>query len=133
MQKEGVPVEDQHITLQLPTMYGDHHTSKVRQILTALPGVKHVSASSAQQKVQVAFDPAQTSTDAIRSALAVSGFPPGELPGMLNPPLDELRHVTASDRAERAPEAKYAPPAKFGACPGLEPKVVGGEHPADRK
>ena len=44
MQKEGVPVEDQHITLQLPTMYGDHHTSKVRQILTALPGVKNVTA-----------------------------------------------------------------------------------------
>ena len=126
-------MEEQHIILQLPAMYGDHHTVKVRQVLAALPGVKNAWASSAQQKVQVAFDPAQTSTDAITSALAAIGFRPGKLPGMLNPPLDELRHVTAADRAEQAPEARYAPPEKFGACPGLEPKVVGGEHPADRK
>jgi hypothetical protein len=31
------------------------------------------------------------------------------------------------------PEAKYHPPPTFGACPGLEPRVIAGEHPADRK
>ena len=133
MKKEGVPVEDQHITLQLPTMYGDHHTSKVRQILAALPGVKNVIASSAQQKVKVTFDSAQITAKAIASALAANGFPPGELPGMLNPPLDELRHVDAADRAGQVPDAKYQPAPALGACPGLEPKVVGGEHPADHK
>jgi len=124
---------DESITLQLPTMYGDHHTSKVRQILTALAGVKTAYASSAQQKVRVTFDSGQITIDAIMEVLAKDGFAPGELPGMPNPPFDELRHVTATDRAEQVPDTKYAPPPQFGACPGLEPKVVDGEHPADRK
>ncbi len=51
----------------------------------------------------------------------------------LNPPLDELRHVTATDRAEQAPESKFKPPPAAGVCPGLEPKIIDGEHPADRK
>src|SRR3989304_247575 len=101
MQKAGVLVEDQHITLQLPTMYGDHHTSKVRQILAALPGVKNVIASSAQQKVKVTFDSGQTAPERAGAARAATGSPPGGLPGILTPPLDELRHVVAADRADQ--------------------------------
>jgi copper chaperone CopZ len=121
------------IELHVPTLYGDHHVIKVRQILNGLPGVVEAHVSAAQQHVRVTFEPAQISAEAITAALTQAGYTPGEAPGALNPPLDELRHVAAADRAETTREAKYAPPTAFGACPGLEPKAVAGEHPADRK
>ncbi len=121
------------ITLKLPGMYGDHHVVKVRQVVTALPGVTEVSASAALQQIVVAFDPAKLSAEAITSALAESGYPPGEAPAGLVPTADDLRHVVATVRAEATPESKYSAPPGVGACPGLEPRVVAGEHPADRK
>ena len=121
------------ITLKLPGMYGDHHVVKVRQVVTALPGIAEVSASAALQQIVVAFDPAQLPAEAITSALTESGYPPGEVPAGLVPTVDDLRHVAATVRAETTPESKYSPPASFGACPGLEPRVIAGEHPADRK
>ncbi len=121
------------IELHIPALYGDHHVLEVRRILSRLPGISEAQASAAQQRVRVTFDLAQVSTQAIVAALSAGGYTPGEAPGALNPPLDELRHVAAADRAETTREAKFAPPPAFGACPGLEPKVVAGEHPADRK
>ena len=44
------------LTVDLPTMYGDHHVTEVREILLKLPGVDDVYASSAFQQVQVSFD-----------------------------------------------------------------------------
>ena len=49
------------ITVDLPTMYGDHHVTDVRRILLALPGVEDVYASSAFRLVEVTFDPTKTS------------------------------------------------------------------------
>ncbi len=69
------------ITFQLPGMYGDHHVVKVRQIVAALPGVVAVIASAALQRIDVKFDPAQLSAEAIASALSGGGYPPGAAPG----------------------------------------------------
>jgi copper chaperone CopZ len=44
------------VTINLPTMYGDHHVMEVRRILLATPGVIDVYASSAFQVVEVSFD-----------------------------------------------------------------------------
>jgi copper chaperone CopZ len=121
------------LTLKMPTMYGDHHVVKVRQVVTALPGVVEVAASAALQHIVVTFDEAQTSAGVITSALRESGYPPGEVPAGLTPTPDDLRHVVATARAEATPESKYSPPPSAGACPGLEPRVIAGEHPADRK
>ncbi len=67
------------LTLDLPTMYGDHHVIEVRRILLETPGVQDVYASSAFHAVEVTFDPAQTSADALRAKLEEAGYS-GELP-----------------------------------------------------
>ncbi len=123
------------LTLGVPAMYGDHHVTKVRQILTALPGVVEVQASAARQRVVVMFDLARLSADAIVSALSSGGYPPGEALGPLAPvtPGGDLPHVAATEQAEAVREAKYQPPQPFGVCPGLEPRAIAGEHPGDRR
>ncbi len=46
-------------TLDLPTMYGDHHVLEVRRILLEIPGIQDVYASSAFRAVEVTYDPAE--------------------------------------------------------------------------
>ena len=67
------------ITLQLPTMYGDHHVTAVRNLLLALHGVEDVYASSGFQVAQISFDERLVTADEIRAALDESGYL-GELP-----------------------------------------------------
>jgi copper chaperone CopZ len=45
------------VTIEVPTMYGDHHVIEVRRILLELPGVADVFASSAFRVVEVTYDP----------------------------------------------------------------------------
>ena len=61
-------------TLELPTMYGDHHVIEVRRILLALPGVVDVYASSAFQVVEVTYDPAQINDLQIKMKLDEAGY-----------------------------------------------------------
>jgi copper chaperone CopZ len=62
------------LTVTLPAMYGDHHVIEVRNLLLAMPGVKSVYASSAFQVVEVAYDPAQQTTDTLQSVLEDAGY-----------------------------------------------------------
>lgn len=64
------------MTIDIPKMYGDHHTSAVHQALAPLAGIKSILASTASRQVQVGFDPAQIQGDAIIAALAEAGYPP---------------------------------------------------------
>ena len=41
------------ISLDLPTLFGDHHVTEVRRLLLELPGVAEVYASSSFQIVEV--------------------------------------------------------------------------------
>lgn len=65
-------------TLDLPTLYGDHHVIEVRRILLAQPGVQDVYASSAFQVVEVTYDPDQVTEAQIDTLLAEAGYA-GEL------------------------------------------------------
>lgn len=94
------------LTLKLPTMYGDHHVIKVRQIVGALPGVAEVVASAAQQQLVVTFDSAQTSAEAITSALTENGYAPARPPA----PPEAPRYVAKAERPEPAHEPEYSPP-----------------------
>lgn len=67
------------LTLDVPTMYGDHHVIEVRRLLLEIAGVKDVYASSAFQTVEVTYDEEQTNEDEIRSRLEQAGYM-GELP-----------------------------------------------------
>ena len=64
-------------TLQVPKMYADHHTLRVREALTSIPGVVNVVASSGRKMVTVEYgDPA--SAEQIQQALVEAGYAPGE-------------------------------------------------------
>lgn len=67
------------ITLDLPTMYGDHHVQDVRRILFELPGVEDVYASSAFHTVEISFDPEKLDRVQIFDRLEAAGYF-GELP-----------------------------------------------------
>jgi copper chaperone CopZ len=59
---------------ELPTMYGDHHVLEVRRILSALPGVLDVYASSAFQVVEVAYDETQVNDLELAIKLDEAGY-----------------------------------------------------------
>lgn len=120
------------LSLKLPDMYGDHRVIEVRQLLAAMPGVQSVSASAAWQRVEVEFDPAQTSAEAIRRALLAAGYgaegdrPPPTSP--LTQALTDLAEAAVEPIIEQAP----ARSGDFGPCPGFEVRHPGAVHPADR-
>ena len=62
------------LTLDLPTMYGDHHVIEVRRILLEMAGVEDVYASSAFQVVEVSYDATQINADAIKGKLEEAGY-----------------------------------------------------------
>ena len=67
------------ISIDLPTMYGDHHVIQVRNLILEIPGVDEVYASSAFKVIEVRFDENQTSEENIRTKLEENGYF-GELP-----------------------------------------------------
>ena len=65
----------QKVTLNLPSMYADHHVLAVRDLLQGLDGVEEVYASSAWKQVQVTYDPAQLDESVIGETLNEGGYP----------------------------------------------------------
>jgi len=61
-------------TLELPSMYGDHHVIEVRRLLLEMPGVEDVNASSGFQVVEVEYDPEKTEAADIKSMLEEAGY-----------------------------------------------------------
>ena len=61
-------------TIELPSMYGDHHVIEVRRILLEMPGVNDVSASSGFQVVEVDYDPEKTGAADIKTKLEEAGY-----------------------------------------------------------
>lgn len=62
------------VTIELPTMYGDHHVIEVRRILMAMPGVEDVYASSNFGIVQVIYDPVKVNDLEISMKLDEAGY-----------------------------------------------------------
>lgn len=120
------------IAFDLPTLYGDHHVIRVRALLSSLPGVQAVTVSAAQRRLNVTYDPARLSPETLEAVLIENGYPPGEILKSVTAFVDEMHHVLAMQHHEAVPERKYTPPPAFGVCPGLEPRLIAGEHPADR-
>jgi copper chaperone CopZ len=61
-------------TLELPTLYGDHHVIEVRRLLLEMPGVEDVYASSAFHVVEVDYDPDKISEANIQGKLEEAGY-----------------------------------------------------------
>ena len=62
------------VTIDVPTMYADHHVSEVRRLLLALPGVEDVYASSAFHVVRARIDPTTASEASLRETLSAAGY-----------------------------------------------------------
>jgi copper chaperone CopZ len=89
------------IVFDVPGMYGDHHTMKVRELLLGTTGVTDVTASAARRKVAVAFDEAQLSAEKIQEALAAAGYSedPSVLDGLPKRHKDGSAWNTLGDRS----------------------------------
>jgi len=61
-------------TLEVPALYGDHHVLEIRRILTEIPGVQEVYASSSFQVVEVSFDESSTTEEEITNKLEEAGY-----------------------------------------------------------
>jgi copper chaperone CopZ len=61
-------------TLEIPAMFGDHHVSEVRRLLTELPGVGEVYASSSFRTVEIQYDDKQVDPEKISLTLAQAGY-----------------------------------------------------------
>jgi copper chaperone CopZ len=62
------------VSFSSPMMYGDHHVLTVRHLLSTLPGVTQIYASSSFQIVEVEYDETQLSEAEIQASLAEAGY-----------------------------------------------------------
>jgi copper chaperone CopZ len=58
----------------VPAMFGDHHVLAVHKLLTKLPGIAEVYASSGFQLIEVQYDPAHIAPTLIEETLAEAGY-----------------------------------------------------------
>lgn len=64
-------------TLQVPSMYADHHVTAVREALSSLSGIQDVRASAALREVTVKHT-AEVTKKALVQALDKAGYQVGE-------------------------------------------------------
>ena len=119
------------LSLELPTMYGDHHVINVRQILLELEAVKEVYASSGFQVVEVEYNSKKTPKKDLIAALENAGYTGDFLmPEELSIPANEqtekafFRHSEASEQTgnivgfEQTVKFQRSP---LWPCPGMGP------------
>lgn len=61
-------------TFDLNMMYADHHVIEVRKLISSIPGVEEIYASSCFHVVEVTFDESKVSAETIREALEGTGY-----------------------------------------------------------
>lgn len=62
------------ITYDVPSLFGDHHVTEIRNLLLAISGVNEVYASSSFHVVEVTFDPQVVNDLQIAMALDEKGY-----------------------------------------------------------
>jgi copper chaperone CopZ len=116
-------------SLELPSMYGDHHVIEVRRILLEMDGVSDVYASSGFQVVEVEYNSKKTPKKDLIAALEKAGYTsdfdiPEEssLPANENRDITYFRHTEASEQTgntvsfEQAVRVQRSP---LWPCPGM--------------
>ena len=120
-----------NLSLELPSMYGDHHVIEVRRILLEFEGVNEVYASSGFRVVEVDYNSKKTPKKDLIAALEKAGYT-GELalPVESSVPANEqresayFRHTEASEQTgntvsfEQAVRVQRSP---LWPCPGMGP------------
>ena len=119
------------LTLEIPSMYGDHHVVEVRRILLDLEGVSDVYASSGFRVVEVEYNSKKIPKKDLVAALEEAGYM-GNFSMAMEPstPANEdvdgafFRHTEAYEQTgntvsfEQAVRAQRSP---LWPCPGMGP------------
>ncbi len=74
------------VTLQVPTMWADHHTLRVRQTLADIKGIERVEASAAARRLIVHYQTEAISPEQIEEALVIAGYDPNQVPAVASGP-----------------------------------------------
>ena len=119
------------LSLELPSMYGDHHVIEVRRILLELDGVSEVYASSGFQAVEVEYNSKKVTKKELTAALENAGYTSDfSFPEEPSVPANEhregayFRHTEASETTgntvsfEQAVRVQRSP---LWPCPGMGP------------
>ena len=61
-------------TFTLNMMYGDHHVTEVRKLISAIPGVEDIYASSCFHIVEVTYDESKVDAGTIEEKLEEAGY-----------------------------------------------------------
>jgi copper chaperone CopZ len=118
-------------SVELPSMYGDHHVIEVRRILLDFDGVTDVYASSGFRVVEVEYNSKKTPKKELIEALEAAGYT-GEflIPEESSLPANEhrdkayFRHTEASEQTgntvsfEQSVKVQRSP---LWPCPGMGP------------
>jgi copper chaperone CopZ len=111
------------IVFTIPALFGDHHTSAVKEILTGVEGITSFYVSSGFHQVEVDYDPDSTTEETIKNALAGAGYLEGGMEELYpNIPTESAtRHTEAFSEIIRftdtAPSWQGRP---LWPCPGIE-------------
>ena len=119
------------LSLEVPSMYGDHHVLEVRRLLLASAGVSEVYASSGFGVVEVEYNSKKTPKKDLVAALEKAGYM-GDFSMALEPstPANEdvkgayFRHSEASEQTgntvgfEQSVRVQRSP---LWPCPGMGP------------
>jgi copper chaperone CopZ len=119
------------LSLELPTMYGDHHVLEVRRILLGIDGVEEVYASSGFGVVEVEYNSKKAPKKDLMAALEKAGYL-GDFSMAIEPstPANEdvkgayFRHTEAFEQTgntvsfEQAVKVHRSP---LWPCPGMGP------------
>ncbi|MDX1613014.1 MAG: heavy-metal-associated domain-containing protein [Candidatus Promineifilaceae bacterium] len=120
------------LTLELPSMYGDHHVAEVRRLLLALSGVQDLYASSAFRAVEVHYEADRLDAEQIKVTLEEAGYL-GELPvpeetgavsELKNGDKPFFRHTVAAAEANKSVSFRQKVPyagRPLWPCPGMGP------------
>ena len=119
------------LSLELPTMFGDHHVLEVRRILLEFEGVSEVYASSGFRALEVEYNGKKTPKKDLIAALENAGYTGDfNLPVEQSVPANEnkegayFRHTEASEQTgntvsfEQAVRVQKSP---LWPCPGMGP------------
>jgi copper chaperone CopZ len=64
----------ERLVMNIPALYGDHHTSAVRKLLEPMEGIAEILASPASHKLVVKYYPTVVTEEEIVSKLAGQGY-----------------------------------------------------------
>jgi copper chaperone CopZ len=119
------------LSLELPSMYGDHHVIEVRRILFEFEGVSEVYASSGFRAIEVEYNSKKTPKKDLIEALEKAGYTgdfamalESSIPANEQKETAYFRHTEASEQTgntvnfEQSVRVQRSP---LWPCPGMGP------------